>query len=87
MPDGVDGPTLGEMWRSLLDLKATITALDSRLAALRTDLSRELETQIDHRIAVLTERLSRVERLVYGAVGLTLTAVTVAVLSLIIGRK
>jgi hypothetical protein len=84
MSSDIDGPTLGEVWRGLCSLRDAVAAMDARLAALRTDLSREMETQVDQRIAVLVNRLTRVERLVYGAVGLILTAVTVAVLSLVV---
>jgi len=80
MPDAPTDVTLGEVWRGLEEVKTILTAL-------RTELSKEVETQVTLRLQAQGERIGRLEKVVYGAVGLILTIDVAAVLALVIDAK
>jgi tetrahydromethanopterin S-methyltransferase subunit G len=79
-----DDVTTGELWRGFQEMKATLAELTKALATLRTDLAKEVESQVTERLKAQGERIGRLEKLVYGAVGLVLASVLTAILAVVI---
>jgi hypothetical protein len=71
--------TLGEVWRGL-------QSLTMQVGSLRSDLKRDLDAQINDRQLAQDERIGRLEKIVYGAVGLILIAFATAVIGLVIQK-
>jgi tetrahydromethanopterin S-methyltransferase subunit G len=84
MTETPDDVTTGELWRGFQEMKAAVAELTKALASLRTDLAKEVEAQVSERIKAQGERIGRLERLVYGAVGIILVAVLTAILAVVI---
>jgi cell division protein FtsL len=79
--------TLPEVWRILDDLKTTVSHLADCVANLRTDLAKEVESQVTLRLKVQGERIGRLEKVVYGAVGVICTGVLIGLLSLVLNNR
>jgi hypothetical protein len=77
MADPPQDVTLGEVWRGVERLTSTVEAL-------RDDVIKEVESQVVSRMAVLTERVARLEKVIYPGIAVVLTAVITAVLGLVL---
>jgi len=69
--------TLGEVWRGVERLTSTVESL-------RDEVIKEVESQVVSRMAVLAERVARLEKIIYPGIAVVLTAVTTAVLGLVL---
>jgi uncharacterized membrane protein len=79
--------TLPEVWRIIDDLRATVSHLADTVQNLRTELAKEVESQVTLRLKAQGERIGKLERVVYGAVGLVCAGVLTALLSLVLAKS
>lgn len=77
MTDPPQDVTLGEVWRGVERLTSTVESL-------RDEVIKEVESQVVSRMAVLAERVARLEKIIYPGIAVVLTAVTTAVLGLVL---
>ena len=76
--------TLGEVWRGLGALDTTVARMADSITALRTEISREIDVTVTARLGAVSDRVARLEKVLYGGVALVLAAVVTAVLGLVI---
>lgn len=81
------GVTLGEVSRNLTRLESTVSGMHTLLADLRADMLREIDVRLTDRLAVINDRVTRLERLTYGAVSATGVAFLSAVAALVYGQR
>lgn len=81
------GVTLGEVSRNLTRLETTVSGMHALLADLRSDVIREIDIRLSDRLALVNERVTRLERLTYGAASVTGIAFMSAVAALVYGHK
>jgi hypothetical protein len=79
--------TIGEVWRGLQAVQSSLAALSTSLGSLRAALSSEVDVQISDKLQLHADRITRLERVVYGAVGVILTSVLVGVLALLTNNQ
>lgn len=79
-PGDATDVTLGELFRGLQRLTETVEKL-------RVEMIREVESQVALRLKMQGERIGRLEKVVYGAVGVICTGVLIGLLSLVLSAN
>lgn len=80
------GVTLGEVSRNLVRLESTVRDMTQTVLDLRTDMVREIDSQLEAKLESTKSRIDRLEKIIYGAVATVLVSFLLALLNLVISK-
>lgn len=77
------GVSLGELSRNLRRVESSINGITGSVNALRAEIMRDVDQRLSDRLASLMERVDRLEKVLYGAVGIILLAFLAALAAIV----